>query len=45
MGRSIKYKSTEEKLQAQRKWALEYYHKNKEEVNRKTMKKYYAKKK
>lgn len=41
MGRKKKYHSEEEKREAQRKWALEYYHRNKKEINKKLMEKYY----
>jgi len=41
MGRLKKYKTEEEKKEAQRLWALEYYYRNKELINKKTMEKYY----
>ena len=41
MGRLKKYKTEQEKIEAQRAWAKEYYHRNKEVINKKTMKKYY----
>ena len=41
MGRSKKYKTEQEKIDAQRTWAKEYYHRNKEVINKKTMEKYY----
>jgi len=41
MGRKKKYNTEEEKQDAQRKWALEYYHRNKDGINKKTMKGYY----
>jgi squalene cyclase len=41
MGRIKKYKTIEEKLEAQRNWAKEYYYRNKEKINKKTMEKYY----
>ena len=40
MGRLKKY-STEEKKEAQKKWASEYYYRNKEKINKKAMEKYY----
>lgn len=43
MGRLKKYNTDDEKLISQRKWANEYYHRNKTEINKKTMKKYYEK--
>ncbi len=45
MGRLKKYKTEQEKIEAQRIWAREYYHRNKEIINKKTMKKYYETKK
>ena len=41
MGRLKKYKTEQEKIEAQRAWAKEYYHRNKEVINKKTMEKYY----
>jgi len=41
MGRLKKYKTEQEKVEAQRLWAKEYYHRNKEVINKKTMEKYY----
>lgn len=41
MGRTRKYNTDEERQDAQRKFALEYYHRNKESINKKTMRKYY----
>ena len=41
MGRLKIYKSEKEKQEAQKKWAKEYYHRNKEKINKKTMEKYY----
>jgi len=41
MGRNQKHKTEEEKKIAQRKWAREYYHRNKTNINKKTMKEYY----
>ena len=42
MGRLKKYKTEQEKVDAQRLWAKEYYHRNKEKINKKTMEKYYV---
>jgi hypothetical protein len=42
MGRLKKYKTKEEKKEAQKKWANQYYHRNKEEINKKAMVKYYG---
>jgi hypothetical protein len=44
MGRKLKYKTNEERLMAQRKWAINYYYRNQETCKRKRMEKYYAKK-
>lgn len=44
MGRKKKYKTEDEIKEANRKKALAYYHRNKEEINRKKMEKYYAEK-
>lgn len=41
MGRKKKYSTDQEKSDAQRKWAREYYTRNKEKINEKLMKKYY----
>ncbi len=41
MGRLKKYKTEQEKAEAQRTWAKEYYYRNKEKINKKTMEKYY----
>ena len=44
MGRLKKYLTEKEKSEAQKKWAKEYYHRNKEKINKKTMEKYYGNK-
>lgn len=44
MGRLKKYLTDCDKKEAQKKWAKEYYHRNKEKINKKTMQKYYEKK-
>lgn len=41
MGRLKKYNTEQEKVEAQRVWAKEYYYRNKETINKKTMEKYY----
>lgn len=41
MGRKKKYSTEKEKKEAQQKWALEYYYRNKEEINKKLMENYY----
>lgn len=45
MGRKRKYFTEEEKKKAQRKWCKEHYKRNKDKINKKTMKKYYETKK
>lgn len=44
MGRKPKYKTVEEKKEAQRKWNREYYRRKKEEINSHRMEKYYEEK-
>jgi len=44
MGRLKKYKTEEEKKEAQRKWVREYYNRNKVILNKKAMEKYYERK-
>jgi hypothetical protein len=43
MGRLKKYMTDDEKKEVQKKWAKEYYYRNKEKINKKTMEKYYEK--
>ena len=43
MGRKMLYKTNEERILAQRKWAKEYYWRNQETCKKKRMK-YYGKK-
>ena len=38
MGRLKKYKTEQEKIEAQRAWAKEYYHRNKEKINKSKVK-------
>lgn len=40
MGRAKKYQSLDEKRDAQRKWAKEYYERNKETINEKAKQRY-----
>jgi hypothetical protein len=42
MGRKKKYHTSEEIKEAQNKWAKEYYYRNKDKINKKTMEKYYG---
>jgi hypothetical protein len=44
MGRKKKYLTKEEKHEAQKKWAMEYYWRNKEIVRIKNLKNYHGKK-
>ena len=44
MGRKKKYFTKEEKLKAQRKWNDTFYQRNKEDLNKASMKKYYERK-
>lgn len=44
MGRIKKYFTKEQKAKMNRKWALEYYYRNRERINKRAMEKYYAKK-
>jgi hypothetical protein len=41
MGRLKKYSTEEEKKDAQKKWANQYYYRNKEKINKRAMEKYY----
>jgi hypothetical protein len=40
MGRKKKYNTEEEQLEAQRRWNMEYYHRNKEKLKEKGRKRY-----
>ena len=42
MGRTRKHTTKDEILTARRKWALEYYYKNREKMKKKRMERYYA---
>lgn len=44
MGRKLKYKTEDEQLDAKRKWRREWYARNKKQVNRERMRKYYQNK-
>lgn len=44
MGRKKKYKTEEEQKEAQRKWNREYYERNKSDINKRKMEKYYESK-
>ena len=45
MGRKRKYNSTEEKKEAQRRWSMEYYHRNRAVLQAKARERYRKKKK
>lgn len=44
MGRKKKYQTEGEKCEAQKKWAMEYYWRNKENIKEKNLKRYHEKK-
>jgi hypothetical protein len=44
MGRKKKYQTEEETLEAQRRWNMEYYERNKELVREKNKKRYHDRK-
>lgn len=44
MGRLKKYKTEEDRRESQRRWAREYYYRNRETINKKAMEKYYEQK-
>jgi hypothetical protein len=44
MGRKKKYSTDDAKIAAQKRWALEYYYRNKDVINKNLMKKYYESK-
>lgn len=41
MGRKRKYHTKEEQIEAQRRWSRNYYERNKDKINKKSMEKYY----
>jgi GrpB-like predicted nucleotidyltransferase (UPF0157 family) len=43
MGRKKKYLTVEEKLEAQRRWNMEYYERNKENIKKEVLKRYRGK--
>jgi hypothetical protein len=43
MGRKKKYKTDEERLEAQRRWNMEYYNRNKNNIKEKNLSRYYEK--
>jgi len=44
MGRLLKYKTDTEKRESQRRWSLEYYHRNKEKIDEGRKWKYWVEK-
>jgi hypothetical protein len=44
MGRKRKYLTEDEKNEAQRRWMMEHYHRNKEKLKIKALERYYKKK-
>lgn len=42
MGRKKKYLTEEERIEAQRRWNMEYYARNKDSIKKKTLKRYYG---
>ena len=45
MGRKLKYKTEKERRDAQRKWQMDHYQRNKEEIKEKARQRYRQKKK
>lgn len=43
MGRKKKYDTEEEKNEAQRRWNMEYYERNKERIKKEVLNRYYGK--
>ena len=43
MGRKKKYDTEEERLEAQRRWNMEYYARNKDKIKEKNLNRYYGK--
>ncbi len=44
MGRKKKYNTEKEKIEAQRRWNMEYYERNKEKIKEIALKRYHEKK-
>ena len=42
MGRKKKYLSEEERIEAQKRWNMEYYERNKEVIRKKALERYYG---
>lgn len=43
MGRKKKYLTEKEQLEAQRRWNMEYYERNKENIKKEALKRYHGK--
>ena len=43
MGRKKKYNTDEDKIEAQRKWNMEYYERNKDIIKKRALERYYEK--
>lgn len=43
MGRKKKYLTDKERIEAQRRWNMEYYERNKENIKKEALKRYYGK--
>lgn len=41
MGRRLKYKTEDEKREVQKKWSLEYYHRNKDKIDKNQKRRYW----
>lgn len=44
MGRKKKYNTEEEQIEAQRRWNMEYYARNKKSIKKKALKRYHGSK-
>lgn len=43
MGRNKKYLTDDERLEAQRRWNMEYYERNKDKIKKQVLNRYYGK--
>jgi hypothetical protein len=43
MGRKKKYLTDDERLEAQRRWNMEYYERNKDKIKKQVLNRYYGK--
>ncbi len=44
MGRKTKYNTNEERYEAQKRWVMEYYLRNKKEIQKKNLERYHGRK-